>query len=284
MLHPIVCKTPSVRAFLLLGVCIAMLNAPCAQAQSQAAASTAPTASPATAAPPEFEAATIKPVKESNPNQRHDRTDGRRFTTRYTTLINLLQMAYGMDRQQIVGGPAWVATDEYDIDAVASDPDQMAHHREEMLQKLLADRFKLTTHREQRELPMYVLVVAKGGPKLKTADPSEAQGSFCERLGQCTFKRDALPHFARWLSFAVLNKPVEDKTGLTGAFDFTLKWTPDESQFGGMGFHVPPPADGASALPELFTAIQDQLGLKLEPQKVSAEVLVIDHVERPSEN
>jgi uncharacterized protein (TIGR03435 family) len=290
MFHHIVCKMPSVRAFLLLGVCIAMLNAPCAQAQSQTTASTAPTASPtttvtpATVAPLEFEAATIKPVKESNPNQMRDRTDVRRFTTRYTTLRDLLQMAYGMERQQVVGGPTWIATDEYDIDAVASDPDQMAHHREEMLQKLLADRFKLTTHREQRELPIYALVVAKGGPKLKTADPNEPQGSSCERLGQCTFKRDALPHFARWLNFVVLNKPVEDKTGLTGEFDFTLKWTPDESQFGGMGFHVPPPADGASALPELFTAIQEQLGLKLEPQKISAEVLVIDHVERPSEN
>jgi len=81
-----------------------------------------------------------------------------------------------------------------------------------------------------------------------------------------------------------MDKPVVDKTGLTGAFDFTLTWTPDESQFTSMGIHVPAAADNPNAPPELFTALQEQLGLKLEPQKTQAQVLVIDHVERPSEN
>jgi uncharacterized protein (TIGR03435 family) len=85
------------------------------------------------------------------------------------------------------------------------------------------------------------------------------------------------------MQFVVMDKPVVDKTGLIGEFDFTLKWTPDESQLNGMGFRVPVP-EGTTALPGLFTAIQEQLGLKLEPQKVPSEVLVIDHVERPSEN
>jgi uncharacterized protein (TIGR03435 family) len=86
------------------------------------------------------------------------------------------------------------------------------------------------------------------------------------------------------MGFVVLDKPVVDKTGLAGEFDITLKWTPDESQFASMGVHVPPPADNPNAPPELFTAIQEQIGLKLEVRKTMTKVLVIDHVERPSEN
>ena len=86
------------------------------------------------------------------------------------------------------------------------------------------------------------------------------------------------------MQFAVMDKPVVDKTGVEGEFDFSLRWTPDESQFRGMGITVPLPGDGTTALPGLFTAIQEQLGLKLEPQKIPCEVLVIDRVERPSEN
>jgi uncharacterized protein (TIGR03435 family) len=240
-------------------------------------------ATPAATASPEFEAATIKPVKEPDPNRMNDRTDGRRYTTRNTTLRDLILMAYGVDRQQIAGGPAWIATDEYDVDAVAGEG-QMADHREEMLQKLLADRFKLAFHREQREQSIYALMVAKGGPKLKAADANEKQGSGCTRLGECAFRRDPLQHFARWLGYGVLDRPVVDKTGIAGEFDFTLQWTPDETQFAGMGIHVPPPVDNPNAPPGLFTAIQEQLGLMLEPQKIPSEVLVIDHAERPTEN
>jgi uncharacterized protein (TIGR03435 family) len=118
---------------------------------------------------------------------------------------------------------------------------------------------------------------------LQAADPNGQHTSGCERLGVCIFKGDPLEHFARWLQL-VMDKPVVDKTGLTGAFDFTLTWTPDESQFTSMGIHVPAAADNPNAPPELFTALQEQLGLKLEPQKTQAQVLVIDHVERPSEN
>jgi uncharacterized protein (TIGR03435 family) len=273
-------------ALLLLG-----LVATCSPAQTQTATaqstssqSQSPGAAPlATAASPEFEAATIKPVKEPDPNRMNDRTDGRRYTTRNTTLRDLILMAYGVDRQQIAGGPAWIATDEYDVDAVAGEG-QMADHREEMLQKLLADRFKLAFHREQREQSIYALMVAKGGPKLKAADANEKQGSGCTRLGECAFRRDPLQHFARWLGYGVLDRPVVDKTGIAGEFDFTLQWTPDETQFAGMGIHVPPPVDNPNAPPGLFTAIEEQLGLRLEARKIPAEVLVIDHAERPAEN
>lgn len=239
----------------------------------------------ASTAPAEFEAATIKPVKEPDPNRMNDRTDGRRYSTRNTSLRDLLMMAYGLDSRQITGGPAWLTSDEYDIDAVASDEGTMANHREEMLQKLLADRFQLTFHHEQREMPVYALTIAKGGSKLKASDPNvPANGASCQHLGVCTFQGEPLDHFARWMGFVILDKPVSDKTGLTGTFDFTLNWTPDESQFAGMSIRVPPPVDNPNAPPELFTAIQEQLGLKLEPQKIPSEVLVIDHVERPSEN
>ena len=240
-------------------------------------------AAPAATVAPEIEAATIKPVKEPNPNNMHDRTEGRRLSMRYTSLRDLMMMAYEVDPRQIVGGPAWVATDEYDIDLVVADGVQVNQCEEAILGELLADRFQLKFHREQRVMAVYVLEVAKGGPKLKAADANDVENSGCEHLGVCSFRKRTLANFARFMQFVVMDKPVVDKTGIAGTFDFELKWAPDESQFNGMGFRVPVP-DGTAPLPGLFTAIQEQLGLKLEPQKIPAEVLVIDHVERPSEN
>jgi uncharacterized protein (TIGR03435 family) len=282
-------------ALLLLGLVspFSTAQSQTSPAQSPATASTSTTASPASAATPaatvspEFEAATIKPVKEPNPNRMHDSEEGRRFLTRYTSLSDLIVMAYELNRRQVVDGPAWVTTDEFDVDAVgdglhAEDGNQMVW--QEMLQRLLADRFKLTFHWEQREISSYELVVAKGGPKLKTADANEQQNNGCSHLGNCTFTKDSLAGFARFMGFVVLDKPVVDKTGLAGEFDITLKWTPDETQFASMGVHVPPPVDNPNAPPELFTAIQEQLGLKLEVRKAMTKVFVNDHVERPTEN
>lgn len=256
------------------------------QIQSQGTAS--PTAvSPTATAALEFEAATIKPVKEPAPYRMHDSEEGRRFSTRYTSLRDLLQMAYGLDRQQVAGGPAWVATDEYDVDAVADGTVSLDGNEKQwkaMLQKLLADRFKLTTHRERREMTVYTLIVAKDGPKLKAAEPNGQPNKSCRSLGNCTFTKTPLVGFARFMGFVVLDKPVQDKTGIVGEFDFTLKWTPDDSQYAAMGVRVPQSIDNPNAPPGLFTAIQEQIGLKLEPQKIPNEVLVIDHVERPSEN
>jgi uncharacterized protein (TIGR03435 family) len=262
-------------------------------AQSPATASASTTASPATTtsatstASPEFDAATIKPVKEPDPGRMNDHEEGRRFSTHNTSLRDLIQMAYLLDRQQVAGGPTWVASDEFDVDAVgdglhAEDGNQMVW--QEMLQRLLADRFKLTSHWEDRELSSYELVVAKGGPKLKAADANGQSNKGCRGLGNCFFIKVPLSEFSRFMGFVVLDKPVVDKTGLAGEFDITLKWTPDETQFASMGVHVPTPMDNPNAPPELFTAIQEQLGLKLEVRKTMTKVLVIDHVERPTEN
>ena len=282
-------------ALLLLGLVspFSTAQSQTSPAQSPATASTSTTASPASAATPaatvspEFEAATIKPVKEPAPNRMHDSEEGRRFLTRYTSLSDLILMAYTIDRQQVAGGPAWIASDEFDVDAVGDgigkqDGNQMVW--QEMLQRLLADRFKLTSHWEDRELSSYELVVAKGGPKLKAADANGQSNKGCRGLGNCFFIKVPLSEFSRFMGFVVLDKPVVDKTGLAGEFDITLKWTPDETQFASMGVHVPTPVDNPNAPPELFTAIQEQLGLKLEVRKAMTKVFVNDHVERPTEN
>jgi len=180
-------------------------------------------------------------------------------------------MAYGLNPRQIVGGPAWAAADEYDIVAAAPEGVPVTVNWNAMLRKLLADRFQLTFHHEQRETDVYALTVAKGGPKLKPADAAEGHYSGCQRF-VCTFRNDSMEQFAQWLQTE--DKPVVDKTGVAGRFDFTLTWTPDES----------PAADNPNGPPGLFTALQEQLGLKLEPVKAPVQVLVVDHAERPSEN
>jgi uncharacterized protein (TIGR03435 family) len=270
----VVGRSSSIRMLLVVGVLSLFSTITANSARGQAQSQTAPV----------IEAATIKPVKEPSPNNMHDRTEGRRLSMRYTTLRDLMMMAYEVDPRQILGGPAWVATDEYDIDAVAIDGVEANESEEAMLKELMAGRFQLKVHREQRVMAVYVLEVAKGGPKLKVANAEETGNSQCEHPGVCRFYNRPLTNFARFMQFVVLDKPVVDKTGITGSFDFELKWTPDESQFRGMGIRVPLPTDGTTALPGLYTAIQEQLGLKLEPKKIPAEVLVIDHVERPSEN
>jgi uncharacterized protein (TIGR03435 family) len=141
-----------------------------------------------------------------------------------------------------------------------------------MLQTLLADRFKLVAHRETRPTPVYMLVVAKGGPKLKVSQ-EETMSTRNPRRGHCEAKKVTIA----WLAMAFHNsgwadRPVIDKTGLTDAYDFVLDWTPDDVK-----------SDELSA-PSLFTAVQEQLGLKLEAETAPHEVLVIDHVEKPAEN
>jgi bla regulator protein blaR1 len=249
--------------------------------QSQAAA-----ASPTQSSSPVLEVAAIKPVKNPDPNNMRDHTEGRRLFARNTTVRDLIMLSYELDPQQIQGGPAWMATDEYDIDAEAVEGVQLNNEREEktLIQELLADRFKLTFHHEQRTLAVYLLVVAKSGAKLKLADRDEVENSGCEHLGACTFTKRTLTGFSRFMQFVVLDRPVVNKTGIAGEFDFSLNWTPDESQFSRMGIQPRPPADNATAPPPLFEAIEEQLGLKLEPEKMPAEVLVIDKVERPTEN
>jgi uncharacterized protein (TIGR03435 family) len=235
---------------------------------------------------PEFEVATVKPSKPDTPGKMFG-IRGRHFSTLNTTLDDLITFAYGVHVKQIVDGPAWFGSDKYDLDG---QPDGQGQPNEKqwktMVQKLLADRFKLTFHRDKKELSAYVLVVGKNGPKLTKSqgEPNGLPGLMFRGPGIFNASNATMMNFAGILQAAVLDRPVVDQTGLQGKYDFPVKWTPDESQFASFGQKIPPPSDNADAPPGLFTAIQEQLGLKLESTKAPVEVLVIDHVEKPSEN
>jgi len=235
---------------------------------------------------PSFEVATIKPSKPDAPGKMF-RVQGDRFSTLNTTLADLIKMAYNVQDKQILGAPDWVFADKYDI---AAQPDVPGAPNQDqlklMVKKLLADRFQLKFHNDKKELSAYVLTVAKGGPKMKKndSDPNGLGGRFFRGLGVLTFTNSTMADFCDLMQAAVLDRPVVDQTNLPGKWDFLLKWTPDESQFGGMGIKVPPPSDAADAPPPLFTAIQEQIGLKLEAGKAQVPVMVIDHVDKPDAN
>jgi uncharacterized protein (TIGR03435 family) len=155
-----------------------------------------------------------------------------------------------------------------------------------MLQKLLADRFKLVGHQERKELSVYIVSVAKGGQRLtpSESDPNGLPGLFFGALGKLSARNATIVDFGRIMQNTALDRPVIDQTGLTGRYDFMLDWVPDEFQFadvrGSAGPGIQQNKDGV----DLFTAVQQQLGLKLEATKAPADVLVIDRVEKPSAN
>ena len=155
-----------------------------------------------------------------------------------------------------------------------------------MLQKLLADRFQLKFHHKQKELPVYVIAVAKSGPKMTkdAGSPDDPIGFFFRGLGDLPVRNLTMADFATWFQGSVTNKPVVDHTGLADRYDFTLKWTPDDSQFVQFRGSSPLPRPRDDAPPSLYTAAQEQLGLKFEFTKASDDVIVIDHVEKPSPN
>jgi uncharacterized protein (TIGR03435 family) len=177
--------------------------------------------------------------------------------------------------------------DKFDIEGKPDTPGTPSVEQSRvMLRKLLADRFQLKFHHAKKELSAYVLKVTKGGPKLTQdmGDPKGLPGLFGHGLGVLSVRNATMGDFASTMQDPVLDRPVVDQTGLTGKWDFTLKWTPDETQYAVLGGYKAPAAESADAPPDLFTAIQEQLGLKLESTKAPVDVLVIDHVERPSAN
>jgi uncharacterized protein (TIGR03435 family) len=245
-----------------------------------------PVAPMAADADPAFEVATIKP---NNPDVQGNwfRVNGRNFTTHNISLTGLMKFAYGVHGKQIVGGPDWMDKDTYDIAAVPDGEGQPNDKQwKGMLQKLIVDRYKVKFHHETRELPVFALAIAKDGPKNLAENTSGGSlpgmffrgtpGGIMLPANNATMK-----DFTGLLQEVVLDKPVVDQTGLKGRYDFTLKWAPDESQFGG---HVPPPSEATDAPPSLFTAVQEQIGMKIDSTKAMVDVLVIDHVEKPTAN
>ena len=155
-----------------------------------------------------------------------------------------------------------------------------------MIQKLLTDRVQLKFHREKRDSNVYVLTVGKTGIKFsKSVDPNGPSGRFFGPPPMTLRVTNAtMGDVASVIQTGVLDKPVVDQTGLTEKYDFMLKFTPEQGQMLGLGGAPPPQPDNADAPPDIFTAMQQQLGLKLESTKAPADVIVIDHIERPSEN
>ena len=236
-------------------------------------------------ADPAYEVVTVKP-SDPNDGNRGFQTRGRHIRAANETVDDMISFAWGIHVKQIVGGPAWFATDHYFVDGVPDVPgDPNLTQFRSMIRKMLADRFGLKVHNEQRELSVYALTVAKGGPKL-TKSLGDPNGPPNDNFSTSAYMKETnttMGEYAKAMQY-VLDRPVVDQTGLEGRWDFMLKWTPDESQFTAMGYKIPPPADNPNAPPGLFAAIQEQIGLKLEAAKAQAEVLVVDHVERPSAN
>jgi uncharacterized protein (TIGR03435 family) len=239
-------------------------------------------------AKPVFAVATIKP---SDPSARGKgtRIKGRNFATINTTLSYLIQYAYGVQERQILGGPEWLDKDKYDISAVTDMEGQINDDQWKiMLQQLLANRFALSFHRDTRKLSIYVLVVGKNGPKLSKSELAPNDGANLRFSRGSAIRLPArnatMDDFAHLIQRNMVDRPVVDRTGLTGSFDFTLTFTPNDYQFASIGGRLPVPPPGDNPPPELFTAIQQQLGLILKPTKAKCEILAIEHVEKPSAN
>jgi uncharacterized protein (TIGR03435 family) len=221
----------------------------------------------------EFEVASIKPTATKDGSFAVDYLPGGRFSARNVTVKVLLQDSYALQDYQISGGPDWITSAGFDIQArAAAGTGELPREQvRQMVQALLADRFHLAVHREIRQLPVYALVVGKTGPRLQAAGSSGGQTK--TMLGQLIVQKMSMTTLANILALD-LKRPVRDETALKGEFAFTLEWTRGLSDSDA----------GPSSRPSLFTAVQEQLGLKLESAKGPVQVLVIDSVERPSGN
>ncbi len=285
-----------------------MLRPNFAKILTLAAAAMAAQAQSASPATPKFEVASIRPSTGCDTGARSGggSSPGRLILT-CQSVEGLIGSAYvrfanGHFSTQprgisIEGGPAWIHSDRYDINAKPEGSATFEMMQGPMLQALLEDRFKLKIHRGTREVPVYALVVAKGGPKLQPfkegscapidltrfappPDPNNchAGGTKHGANQEVNAQGMRLDEFSKIFLNGVLDRPVIDKTGIAGRFDFHLEYAPDQAT----PFlpAAPDPAGG----PSIFTAVQEQLGLKLEPAKGPGEFLVIDRLDRPSDN
>ena len=249
---------------------------------------------------PAYELAAIKPSKPGIGSRILFTADG--ITANRFTLKAMIKMAYRINDDQIIEGPKWIDSDTYDVEAKV-DSSEVAelskldeNQRSQMFQNLLAERFRLGIHRETRDLPVYVLSIAKNGPKVQEAKPGDTYpdglkspdgkpmghaGPMQWGNGRLVGQGIPLAQVAAALS-QQLGRTVQDRTELKGNYDIKLEWTPDEPQRAQPGPENALATDSPST--SLFTAIQEQLGLKLESRKAPVEILVVDHAEPPPEN
>jgi uncharacterized protein (TIGR03435 family) len=292
-------------AAVMTAIVFGLSGATAVRAQSLQLIPLAPQAQNTTAPAPDdfkFEVASIRPNKTSGPGHSSSHIGVDEFRATNITTMQLIRQAFGFplgpgsDDGRIVGGPSWLDTEGYDIDAKAESsvvdalnklsPEQRALAEQRMLQALLAERFGLTIHRESKELPIYSMIIAKNGSKLHEAKPDDAYdngaklpnglsagaGFHSSKRGEVTAQGVSTAELAGWLSRQV-GRTILDNTGLTARYDLNLNWTPDNAE-----------ASAEFSGVSIFVAIQQQLGLKLESGKGPVEVIVIDHVERPSGN
>jgi uncharacterized protein (TIGR03435 family) len=225
---------------------------------------------------PGIEVSTIKPSAPNTADQSIRFLQGRLLANN-KTLAELMLFAYGVHPEQISGAPGWVRTDRFDIVGLpdregAPNQAQMAA----MLRKLLAERFGLRLHREKKELSVFTINVERGGPKLTPAQSTARLPSFGLRgLGTLNARNGTMPEFAELMQAYLVDRPVLDKTGIMGRFDFTLTWRPEQ---------VPAGNAELDDRPDLITAMKEQLGLRFAAERAPTDILVIDRVEKPSEN
>jgi uncharacterized protein (TIGR03435 family) len=237
---------------------------------------------------PVFDVVSIKPNKSGSGNVTTN-TSGDSFSATNVSLKMLLEDAYGIKQDLIYGLTGWANSDRFDIRAKIVEPDLALlrkltpKQRRAMLQTLLIDRFQLKVHIETKALPVYEMVVAKDGPKFKSSlsegSPDDKSLNGVGRGGMMVQNTELTGHAIALTSLAdvlanQLHRTVIDKTGLTGQYDLLLKWTADDGT----------DASPDSSTPSIFTALQEQLGLRLQSSRGPVDTLVVDHVEMPSEN
>jgi bla regulator protein blaR1 len=224
---------------------------------------------------PKYEVATIRPAKQDE--ERGFDTEKGRFMAHNVTMKALVARAYNVDIGLISGGPKWVDSDRYDINAKFAD--ELAQPTSDqgrmMLQNLLTDRFQLVIHREPAEVPGYALVIAKNGPKMDRADPDLKGIKIRSRDNHLIAQNVTMEAFAKDLN-RIVGKMVVDRTGLSGYFKFELDWMPERP--------VANMEPSSEDRPSIFTALQERLGLRLESAKIPTTAVVIDRVEKPSAN
>ena len=231
-----------------------------------------------------FEVATVKPVDVGLKAGRMFKMEGQhRWTATNFTLKNLIALGYDLNPRTISGGPEWMDQQKFVIEAVT--PGEVKPTRAEqmqMLRALLVERFKLKFHREDREYSIYELTLAKGGPKLKPTATPDAEPQlfgvvYPDRI-EVPARNVSMDDFVAMLQRATLDRPTVNKTGLTGRYDFDLAFAQDETQYQGQ---VPKAPEDTQSAP-LFTAVQEQLGLKLTPTKGVVSAMVVDGAEKPA--
>lgn len=278
-------------AALVLPIALDIMNAPAIRAQS--------------ASRPSFEVATVKPSAADDIRSGPGPLPGGRVTARSVTLKMLMAVAYDVREENISGGPNWIATDRWNIEARPGEGSMPPGNWPEfleadqpltlMLQSLLEDRFQLKVRREAKEAPVYILSVAKNGARMKLSAGQDTVGRgvprgsmrLNPRAGYLAGNGIAVAKLAGILSEpGVLGRPVIDRTLMDGLYDFILEWSPEPGPGPvAPGVSDPPPAQSTDISgPSIFTAIQEQLGLKLESSKGPVAVLVVDSVQKPAGN